>query len=164
VLQITKRVDYALIALTHLAIHRGERFSARHLAEAYALSRPLMANVLKELTKGELVRSLRGTKGGYELALDPKSITVGRVVELLEGPLQLATCVGDHTSATNGDPLGCSVSSTCPVKHSVFKIHLKIRDVLYGHCIADLAGGAALPGESLPVVRSSSVFAPEGQA
>lgn len=151
-LQITKRVDYALIALTHLGVHPGERFSARELAEAYQLSRPLMANVLKSLTRGELIASVRGTKGGYALAGSPKLISVGRVVELLEGPLQLAACVGQGPS--DDDHLQCNISRVCPVKHSVFKIHLKIRDVLYGQTIADLARGAGLPGDSLPVARS----------
>ncbi len=155
-LQITRKVDYALIALTHLAIHPGERFSARELAETYHLSKTLMANCLKALARGELVRSVRGTKGGYELADAPSSISVGRVVELLEGPLQLASCIGQGP----GDPhLQCTVSRVCPVKHNVFKIHLKIRDVLYGHSIADLAQGAGLPGEALPVARSTDVGA-----
>ncbi|RMG11637.1 MAG: Rrf2 family transcriptional regulator [Planctomycetota bacterium] len=153
-LQITKRVDYALIALTHLALHPGERFSARGLAEAYHLSKPLMANVLKALVPEGLVRSVRGTKGGYELVADPAKVTVGRLVELLEGPLQLADCVGQGAL----DPLACQVTRVCPVKHSVFKIHLRIRDVLYGQSIADLARDASRPGESLPVVRSSSAY------
>ena len=150
-LQITKRVDYALIGLTHLAVHDGERFSARGLADAYHLSKPLMANVLKVLSKEGIVRSLRGTKGGYELVEDPKALTVGRIVELLEGPLQLADCVGHHH-----DEAACTVSSVCPVRHSVFKIHLRIRDVLYGQSIADLARDAGRRGDSLPVVQSSS--------
>lgn len=147
-LQITKRVDYALIALTHLALHSGERFSARELAETYHLSRPLMANVLKALSKEELVRSVRGTKGGYELTLDPATLPVGRVVELLEGPLQIATCVGDDPQDHS-----CAASSVCPVKHSVFRIHVRIRDVLYASTIADLAQGSTRA--SLPVVVST---------
>ena len=147
-LQITKRVDYALIALAHLALHSGDRFSARELAETYHLSRPLMANVLKALSKEELVRSIRGTKGGYELALDPATLPVGRVVELLEGPLQIATCVGE-------DPHGhcCAASDVCPIRHSVFRIHVRIRDVPYASTIADLAQGGSRA--SLPVVVST---------
>ncbi len=136
-LQITKRVDYAMIALTHLALHTSERFSARGLAEAYELSRPLMANVLKDLAREGIVDSLRGTKGGYELALTPASISVGRLVELLEGPLQLAQCVGDRD-------LGCKSNQACPVKHSVLKIQLEVRDVLYGHTIASLCDTSGL--------------------
>ena len=49
--QTSGGVDYALIAMTQLAVHPGERFSARSLAETYALSGSLMANVIKALAK-----------------------------------------------------------------------------------------------------------------
>jgi Rrf2 family protein len=145
-LQITKRVDYALVALSHLALHPGERQSARGLADAYFLSQTLMANVLKQLAKAELVSSSRGTKGGYELSEDPERIPVGRVVELLEGPLRLAECVHSEEEASEG--LECAVSGICPVKKNVFQLHLKIRDLLYGESIADLvktSRASALP-------------------
>jgi Rrf2 family protein len=154
-LHITKRVDYALIALTHLTLHRDERFAAREIAETYHLSRPLMANVLKELSRGELVRSVRGTKGGYEILLDPATLPVGRVVELLEGPIQIAACIGDDLHQPSEDNECCSAASVCPVKHSVFRIHARIRDVLYGQSIADLArDGARKRSSVLPVVEN----------
>ena len=150
-LQITKRVDYALIALTHLAIHLDERLAAREIAEAYHLSRPLMANVLKDLARGDLVRSVRGTKGGYELVLDPATLPLGRVVELLEGPLQIAACLGEEDLPADEC---CSASAVCPVKHSVFRIHARIRDILYGQTIADLAReGSRKRSSILPVIE-----------
>ena len=85
---------------------------------------------------------------GDELTLDPASLPVGRVVELLEGPLQIATCVGDDPQDHT-----CAASSVCPVKHSVFRIHVRIRDVLYASTIADLAQGSTRA--SLPVVVST---------
>ncbi|MBL4845484.1 MAG: Rrf2 family transcriptional regulator [Planctomycetes bacterium] len=152
-LHITKRVDYALIALTHLALHREERFAAREIAETYHLSRPLMANVLKELSRGELVRSVRGTKGGYEILHDPATLPVGRVVELLEGPLQIAACITNGCEP-NDDEECCSAVSVCPVKHSVFQIHARIRDILYGQSIADLAReGKRKRSSILPVIE-----------
>jgi Rrf2 family protein len=149
-LQITKRVDYALVALSHLAHHPGSRFSARCLADAYQLSGTLMANVLKRLGKDGLVSSSRGTKGGYELSESPSRIPVGRVVELLEGPLKLAECVHPENS---DDPHDCVASPNCPVRRGVFQIHLKIRDLLYGQSIADLAG-LAHDSTRLPVAGS----------
>lgn len=151
-LQITKRVDYALVALSHLALHPGERYSARGLADQYHLSQTLMANVLKRLGKENLVRSSRGTKGGYELAEDARRIPVGRVVELLEGPLKLAECVHPGEVA---EELECAVSSICPVKKNVFQLHLKIRDLLYGQSIADLAGTRASSALPLAIAKES---------
>lgn len=149
-LQITKKVDYGLVALTHLALHPTERLSARELAETYRLSRTLMANCLKVLGRNGLLHAARGTKGGYALACDPAEVTVGLLVELLDAPLQLADCL-----AGPGQGLGCEVSRVCPVKKSVFKIQLQIRDVLFGTTIAELAREARQPGEALPVVASS---------
>src|SRR4051794_23260368 len=93
-LNLTKRVDYGLIALTHLALHREKRLSAREVAQVYGLSQPLLANVFKELARLGFVRSVRGTKGGYELAQEPREIPVGRLVESLEGPVRLTECIG----------------------------------------------------------------------
>src|SRR5213592_30500 len=99
-LNLTKRVDYGLIALTHLAcVEKAEpptvggaasaRLSVRGMAEAYNMSQPLLANVMKDLARLGFVRSVRGTKGGYELALEPAEVPVGRLVESLEGPVRL---------------------------------------------------------------------------
>lgn len=146
-LNLTKRVDYGLIALTHLAHHNPGRASAREVAIAYGLSQPLAANVLKELARAGFVRSVRGTKGGYELSVEPASISVGRLVEALEGPVRLAECIGDH-----GDESGaCCVSARCPVKGSVFRVHARIHEVLHGITIGDLAGQEGGAGERLPV-------------
>jgi Rrf2 family protein len=175
-LNLTKRCDYGLIALTHLASKAGSgeaRLSVRGVAEAYRMSQPLLANVMKDLARFGFVRSVRGTKGGYELAIVPEALTVGRVIEALEGPLKLTECVtahepgahepgvhepGVHEPATESS---CSLFGSCLIKRSVFLIHMKIRDALYGITIADLAkqaGGSVRAGSArLPLVTSLPV-------
>jgi DNA-binding IscR family transcriptional regulator len=87
---------------------------------------------------------VRGTKGGYELAFPPEQLTVGRVAEALEGPLRLTECMqaqeGGH-EPTNGHE-ACNVFGSCLIKRSLFLVHTKIRDALYGVTIADLARNA----------------------
>lgn len=156
-LNLTKRVDYGLIALTHLAAMGGgdgspARLSVRGAAEVYNMSQPLLANVMKDLARLGFVRSARGTKGGYELALSADQLSVGRVVEALEGPLRLTECMsteghGDHASAPAAPPAhdgeqACSLFENCVIKRSVSLIHVKIREALYGITIADLAQNA----------------------
>lgn len=144
-LQITRRADYALIALAHLAARRGDRASVRELAATYSLSQQLLANVLKALAREELVRSVRGTKGGYELAVDAEHLPVGRVLELLEGPLRLTECADD-------DPGRCAATPCCPVRHGVLRLHQRMRDLLWTTTVADLAR----TGRSLPCVEERS--------
>ena len=150
-LNLTKRVDYGLIALTHLALRPGERLSAREVAQVYGLSQPLLANVFKELARLGFVRSVRGTKGGYELAFAPTDLPVGRLVESLEGPVRLTECIGEG----GHDSGACCVSPMCPVRRGVFRLHARIRDMLYGITIADLAKDSGvrlpvLPGQQPP--------------
>ena len=170
-LNLTKRVDYGLIALTHLAcVERTEapssttaRLSVRGMAEAYNMSQPLLANVMKDLARLGFVRSVRGTKGGYELAFPPEQLTVGRVAEALEGPLHLTECVQaqEGNSEAHGET-ACSVFGHCLIKRSLFLVHVKIRDALYGVTIADLARNAGpvrhhSSSSRLPVVNDQPV-------
>ena len=79
-LQLTKRTEYGLIALVHLmdqrdlASHSEAVFvSAREIGERYPVPRRLLAEVLKDLARAELVDSARGSTGGYSLARDPRT-------------------------------------------------------------------------------------------
>jgi Rrf2 family protein len=74
VLKLSKKADYGLIALKHLAMHYGEEsFSASDIAEAYGISTPLMAKVLQKLARGGLVAARHGSSGGYTLAREASS-------------------------------------------------------------------------------------------
>jgi Rrf2 family protein len=148
-LNLTKRVDYGLIALTHLAVigsrHKNDaapaRLSVRGAADSYGMSQPLLANVMKDLVRHGFVRSARGTKGGYELSVPPEALSVGRIVEALEGPLRLTECMNESGGTDHDSP--CTLFDNCLIKRSMFIIHVKIRDALYGITIADLASTAA---------------------
>ena len=77
-LKLTKKADYGLIALRHLALAahtpRGNA-SAKDIAEAYGIPLPLLSKVLQKLAKGGLLASEQGTNGGYRLARDAASIS-----------------------------------------------------------------------------------------
>jgi DNA-binding IscR family transcriptional regulator len=68
-LRLSKKADYALIAMKHLATRSdGGASSAREIAEQYDIPLELMAKVLQRLARRGLVVSLQGTRGGYRLA------------------------------------------------------------------------------------------------
>jgi Rrf2 family protein len=112
-LSFSKRVDYALIALAHLAGRPGRTAPAREIAAAYELPLPLLMNILKELHQHGLVHSLRGVKGGYRLAIDPASLTLHDLIVMLEGPEQTTECV---PLAPSKPMCACRVSRLCPVQ------------------------------------------------
>lgn len=84
-LQLTKRTEYGLIALVHMADHQGRVVSAREIGEHYPIPRRLLAEVLKDLTHAGLIESQRGATGGYTLVRPADAITLAEIVTTLEG-------------------------------------------------------------------------------
>jgi Rrf2 family protein len=92
-LRLSKKADYALIAMKHLALHsdRGAA-SAREIAEQYDIPIELMAKVLQRLVRRGLLASHHGTRGGYQLARRPTQISVADVIQAIEGPVSVTAC------------------------------------------------------------------------
>lgn len=121
-LQLTKRTEYGLIALVHLADREGEVVSVREVCERYPVPRRLMAEVLKDLARLDLVESQRGATGGYSLARSPDAITLGEVVTALEGSPALTSC-SSLAPAKNGS---CNVEPTCPIRSPIHRLRERI--------------------------------------
>src|SRR4029078_2532312 len=92
-LRLSKKADYALIAMKHLAL-RGDRgsSSAREIAALYDIPLELMAKVLQRLVRRGLLASQQGTRGGYQLARVPTLISVADVIQAIEGPVAGTAC------------------------------------------------------------------------
>src|SRR5580704_5611814 len=92
-LKLTKKADYGLIALRHLAQHADlGACSAKDLAEMYGMPQEALAKILQRLSKAGLLLSQYGTNGGYTLARDPRTISAFEVIRAIEGPLFITSC------------------------------------------------------------------------
>ena len=91
--RLTRRSDYGLIALRHLASQQvGSACSAKEIAGTYGLPVEMLAKILQKLTKKGLLVSQYGTNGGYALARDPSSISAFEVIYAIEGPVFITSC------------------------------------------------------------------------
>ena len=80
-LKLTKKADYGLIAMRHLAQHAGlGACSAKDLADIYGMPHEALAKILQRLTKAGLLESQYGINGGYTLARDPRTISALEVI------------------------------------------------------------------------------------
>src|SRR5690606_10453865 len=79
-LSLTRKTEYALIALFHLARESERVCTAREISARYHLPPALLMNVLKCLASGDLLLSTRGAKGGYRLALPPEAISLSAII------------------------------------------------------------------------------------
>ncbi len=132
---LTKKTDYAIVALSHLAQAPDRVCNAREIAERFHAPPALVTNVLKTLAQRELVQSIRGSKGGYRLALPASRITLEAIIHAIEGPVRFVQC----TSAPTSDEPACELSDVCPVTQPVQKVHAKLRAFLNDVTLADIA-------------------------
>ena len=87
-LRLSKKADYALIAMKHLAQQSPVlcSTSAREIAEQYDIPIELMAKVLQRLVRTGLLVSTQGTRGGYALVRQPAELTVADIIQAIDGP------------------------------------------------------------------------------
>lgn len=122
-LKLSKKTDYGLIALKHLAMHGREgAASASEIAGVYGISAPLMAKVLQKLAKNGLVVARHGSSGGYTLAREASRITALDVITAIDGPLFITSCVTHRGQ--------CDQSSTCTVREPLRRVNDSILEVL----------------------------------
>jgi len=122
-LKLTKKADYGLIAMRHLAQHAGRHAcSAKDLAAIYGMPQEALAKILQRLTKAGLLVSQYGMNGGYTLARDPRNITAFQVIRAIDGPLFMTSC--------SAPVRGCGQSSRCTVREPLRKVRRSIEEVL----------------------------------
>ena len=151
--KLSKKADYGLIAMKHLANHRQQHAcSASEIAEEYGISSMLMAKVLQKLAKHSLVVAKHGSNGGYQLAKEPAKINALEVITAIDGPVLITSCVTNHGN--------CDATDHCSIKEPLQRVNESILGVLSAVSIAQLseekqvAGLVALKGiDQLAVSR-----------
>lgn len=134
---VSKKTDYALLILSHLAERAGG--SAREIAERFGLSKAFLANILKELCQKGYLTSHRGVKGGYSLSRSAERISLAELLEALEDGWKLTTCTGQD----DRDEHDCTVHNFCPIRGPLNEIHKAIVGALRNVTLADVFRKAA---------------------
>jgi Rrf2 family protein len=122
-LKLTKKADYALMAMKHLAecASEGSR-SAKDVSDAYGIPPEALAKILQRLAKAGLLQSQHGTNGGYTLARPAHTISAFEVIQAIDGPLFITSCV-----TTRGE---CDQSVRCNIREPLRKVNESIEAVL----------------------------------
>ena len=157
-LRLSKKSDYALISMKHLAARAGggASSSAREISESYDIPLELLAKVLQRLVRARLLVSVQGTRGGYRLARDASMISVADVIQAVDGPVTVTACSTDDHN--------CDQYSKCSIRDPLSKIKDRILDALNTMSVAEMAADtdAAPPPQTHTVSRMMFV-APIGE-
>lgn len=115
-LQLSKKVEYGLIALRHIAMKPGQIYTAKEIAKEYDIPFELLAKVLQKLARNGVVRSLQGVRGGYSLGKRPNEITVSYIIHVIEEARPMvAECYSDGADS-------CYLFDNCTIRRPLGKL------------------------------------------
>ncbi|HWP63395.1 MAG TPA: RrF2 family transcriptional regulator [Candidatus Binatia bacterium] len=135
-MRLSARSQYGLRALVDLVRHGSEGpIPLAVLAERNNLPPKFLEQILAVLKHAGLVRTTLGAHGGYTLAADPRSVTIGRVIRLLDGALAPLSCV----SLRYYEPCTCPDEATCAIRDVMIDVRDAILAILDRETLAELA-------------------------
>ena len=143
-LRISKLADYATVIMSYLSQSDSAR-NAAEIAQKTGVPLPTARKILKQLTQAKLLMALRGAEGGYQLNGSGDRISLGQVIETIDGPLALTQCC-----ALKND---CQQESSCHTKDHWQVINQVVRDALYKVHLTNLSRQASEMTISLPISR-----------
>ena len=123
-MRLSSMADYAVVTMSAAARHCGfARVSAAELAEETGLPLPTVQKLVSTLSKGGLLKSMRGAGGGIQLARPAAAISLADIVEAVEGPIALTACVeaGRHD---------CGLEANCTVRPHWAVVNSTLRSAL----------------------------------
>jgi len=141
-LKLTKKADYGLMAMKHLAEHAHQgACSAKDVAESYGIPPEALAKILQRLARAGLLHSQAGMNGGYKLARDAREISAYEVIRAIDGPLFITACI-----TVRGE---CDQTERCTIREPLRKVNESIEEVLKRIKIAEMTENSDAPnGES----------------
>lgn len=130
-MKLSTKGRYGLKAMFELSLtQRGGPVPLRQIAQRQNISEQYLEQIFSSLKKSGLIKSVRGAQGGYLLGKEPKDITVGDILRVLEGPISISDCVMDEHA--------CENSGICVAKVVWERIKQGIEDVINSITLQDM--------------------------
>ncbi|HKI79172.1 MAG TPA: Rrf2 family transcriptional regulator [Ignavibacteriaceae bacterium] len=121
-LKLSKKTEYAFIAVKYMALKRGENAStAREISHKFDISYEFIAKVLQKLSKEKLIESFQGVKGGYSLAKNPEEIALLDIILAVEPHYRITQCM--KNDGTYDD---CNRWDCCQIRDPLAKVQMQI--------------------------------------
>ena len=133
-MRLSNLADYAVVIMSAAARKGdGARLSATMMADETGIPLPTTQKLLGKLAAAGLFRSARGGGGGFVLARSPQAISLADVVEAVEGPIAMTTCIDQGRQC-------CALEDACQVRPHWGVVNNAIRGALSGVSLASLSG------------------------
>ncbi len=135
-MRLSSLADYAIVMMSAIARHCGAaRLNAAQVAEETGLPLPTVQKLVSKLSAAGLLRSVRGAGGGFQLARPPAAVTLTEIIEAIEGPIAMTSCVDDGRH-------DCALEGACKVRPHWGVVNNAVRGALSEVSLSSLAGRA----------------------
>ena len=132
-LKLTKTVEYALISINYIESNSGDRpVSAKLIANQFSIPEELLAKILQKLVKQNILKSIRGSHGGYKIKNSTQNINLITFIESLEGPVGIVDCTVTED---------CSLIDFCNIRKPINSINNNIRSIFEKTTLKDIMKG-----------------------
>ena len=132
--QLSKKVEYCLIAMRHMALStNGHIFTTKEIADRYHISYDLLAKVMQKLAKEKFISSYQGVHGGYTLSRHPSELKISAIINAIEGQssVSIIQCEAER-------PENCVIHSTCTIKDPLVKLQAGINKMFEDMSIMEM--------------------------
>jgi FeS assembly SUF system regulator len=130
-IRLSRLADYGVALMTQMSVASSPVHSAHTLAAASGIPLPTVSKLLSALARAGLLEALRGAKGGYRLARNPRAISVAEIIGAVDGPIALTQCI-EH------GPGSCEVETLCPTRRGWHAINEGVRRAFESVSLAEL--------------------------
>ena len=131
-LKLSKKIEYGLIAIRHIASVNNQISTVKEISDKYAIPNDVLAKVMQKLTRGKLIMSHQGAMGGYSLARHANEISVMDVIGVIEeSQVGIAQCFAEA-------PENCSIFANCTIKNPLGKIQHNLEHVFASMKVSEI--------------------------
>ena len=129
--RLSKKVEYAILAMQYMASHKDEILSAKEIAQALDISFEFLSKAMQTLMKEGFVTSIQGIKGGYNLARTPDKIAIIEILRAFNENIGLVECLSHGIE-------DCTRTDNCNIKNPMNKLQHRINYIFQKTTISDL--------------------------
>ena len=132
-LKVSRMADYAILLVCKMSNDENKVYSSQELSIITSLKITTISKILTKLTKANVTDSIRGVSGGYKLTMQAEDISVGNIIDIIDGKVALTVCVEE------GENHNCDLVSLCPSQSNWQIINNTVREALNSVSIAEMA-------------------------
>ena len=132
-IKVSRMADYAILLVCKMSNDENKVYSSQELSIITSLKITTISKILTKLTKANVTDSIRGVSGGYKLTMKAGDISVGNIIDIIDGKVALTVCVEE------GENHNCNLVSLCPSQSNWQIINNTVREALNSVSIAEMA-------------------------